>query len=166
MDPVTAFGVAGTILQFIDSGAKFIGLSWRLYRTGNGSDELPELIILTQHLGQVLESLGSSSSTPSAGQGQNDSPNAGDGLFQLADECKDVGNKLLTILQSLHVTKPRKKDERKKDDIRKRDALKVAFQTIWKEDDIRSLQSRLDGFRAQFNLHLLVTLRSVHRSRP
>ncbi|KAH8744417.1 hypothetical protein F5882DRAFT_342669 [Hyaloscypha sp. PMI_1271] len=30
---------------------------------------------------------------------------------------------------------------------------------IWKEDDIRTLQSRLDSFRAQFNLHLLITLR-------
>jgi hypothetical protein len=155
MDPVTAFSLAGTILQFIDSGSKFIGLAWRLYRTGDGSGDLPELTMLTKHLGQVLDTLGPSSSSPSVNQGQNNSPSAGDGIFQLAGECKEVGNQLLTLLRDLRVSHPRK-----------RDALKVAFQMIWKKDDIRSLQSRLDGFRAQFNLHLLVTLRLVHPPLP
>ncbi|KAE9376191.1 hypothetical protein N431DRAFT_481293 [Stipitochalara longipes BDJ] len=148
MDPVTAFSLAGTILQFIDSGSKFVGLSWRLYRTGEGPVDLPELMMLTKHLDQVLDGLGSSSSSLSVAQDQKNSRSGGDGLFQLADECKHVGNQLLAILQSVCVSHSRK-----------RDALKAAFQLIWKEDDIRSLQSRLDGFRAQFNLHLLVTLR-------
>ena len=140
MDPVTAFSLAGTILQFIDSGSRFIGLTWRLYRTGSGPGDLPELTMLTKHLGQVLDILSPSSSSSSAG----------DGLFQLAGECKEVGSQLLSVLQTLRVSHPRK-----------RDALKLAFQMICKEDDIKSFQSRLDGFRAQFNLHLLVTLRLV-----
>jgi hypothetical protein len=162
MDPVSAFSLAGTILQFIDSGSKFIGLASRLYRTGDSADELPEpeLAMLTNHLVQVLGSLGSSSSSPSIGQGQNNNPGAGEsqynGLFQLADECGKVGNQLLTILRKLRVSRSS----------RKRDTLKVSFQLLWKEDEIKSLQSRLDGFRAQFNLHLLVTLRLVHKSPP
>lgn len=148
MDPVTAFSLAGTILQFIESGSKFIGIAWKLYRAGDGPDDLHELTMLTKNLAQVLDHLVGSSSSSNVLQGQHNSSGAGDGLSQLADECKKVGNQLLTILQNLHVSHPRKID-----------ALKVAFRMLWKEDDIRTLQSRLDGFRAQFNLHLLITLR-------
>ena len=140
MDPVSAFSLAGTILQFIDSGSKFIGLAWKLYRTENGgSKTLSELTKLTKNLDQVLDHLASSSSNP---QGQHS------GISELADDCQAVGNHLLDLLQKLLVNKPRK-----------RDALKAAFQMLWNEDEIRSLQLRLDGFRAQFNLHLLVSLR-------
>jgi hypothetical protein len=42
---------------------------------------------------------------------------------------------------------------------RKRDALKVAFRLIYKEDKIKSLQDRLASFRSQLNLHLLLSIR-------
>ena len=147
MDPVTAFSLAGTILQFIDSGSKFIGFAWRLYRTGNAKDDLPEVIMLTEHLDQVLKRLGSPSASPAVCLVQSDG--ASDGLFQLAAECKDVASQLLAILKSLRLNH----------NPRRRDALRLAFHLMWKEDDIKSLQSRLDAFRSQFNLHLLITLR-------
>jgi hypothetical protein len=42
MDPVTAFGLAGTLLQFLDTTSRFIGLAWRIYRNGrdNASDKM------------------------------------------------------------------------------------------------------------------------------
>jgi hypothetical protein len=149
MDPVSAFSLAGTILQFIDSGSKFIGIAWRFYRRSPGSsDELSELAVLTQHLTDVLGSLKSSASS------HNESGGNHSAISDLADDCKATGNQLLALLTKL-LKLPSDKDKKP----RKRDAVKVAFRTLWGEDDIRSLQSRLDGFRAQFNVSLLVSLR-------
>jgi hypothetical protein len=146
MDPVSAFSLAGTILQFIDSGSAFITYAWHLYRgdAGNsGSAKNPrELELITTSFDQILTTF---KSFPK----DNSHPSQHDGLLHLSEECKEVTARLLTLLRKLSPDKR----------YRKRDALKVAFQRLWDEGEIESLRIRLDGFRNQFNLHLLVSLR-------
>jgi hypothetical protein len=148
MDPVTAFALAGTILQFIDAGAKFAGLAWNIYHSvptrSETCDHLNELATITQSLEDVLGPLSSRPNHPSHEEQDN-------GLADLADECKGVVQQLLSLLHKLGF--PNNPPGRK------RDALKAALQATWNKSEIEFLRSRLDGFRAQFNIHLLVSLR-------
>jgi hypothetical protein len=118
MDPVSAFSLAGTILQFIDSSSKFIGIAWKFYRRDHGGpNELSELALLTKHLNDVLGSLGSSSSSHNrAGSNHSD-------ISNLANDYKATGNQLLALLAKLLKPPLDKKS-------RKRDVVKAAFKTL------------------------------------
>lgn len=146
MDPVTAFGLAGAILQFVNSGSKFISLIWRVYRTGNdSSDDISELHLITNDLQQTLQHL-----SPSE-EALTDRDAVTVGILRLAEDCQKIATELLSSLTKLQLP----------DVPRKRDALKRAFQVRWNEGEVRSLQGRLDAFRNQLVLHLLVSLRYV-----
>lgn len=144
MDPVSAFSLAGTILQFIDSGSRFIKLANEIYREeANGSDMLSELQKLTTSFEEVLKTFNSSETKSNSIEGQHGS------LATLANHCQGVVEEMLKLLRELKLpSHPRK-----------RDALKRAFQIAWKEDEIKALKSRLDDFLHQFSLHLLASLR-------
>lgn len=154
MDPITAFGLAGTILQFIDSGIKFTKVLSSLYNTGDAhsdarsdaQESVFELIKLTEAFNDVLQAFGSSPVPSSKGiEGKKD------GLVLLADECVDVTKMLLHRL--------RKAGFPEKPPSRKRDVLKTALKSTFFSKDIDAIKSRLNGFRDQFNFHLLVSLR-------
>lgn len=146
MDPATAFSLAGTVLQFIETGSKFVILAWRLYRPSpDSANDFAEASQVTSALSQILEEL---SHEEDAGETNEN----GDGcIARLANDCRSVASQLLNVLQSIKLPENGK--------IRKRDALKAAFRLLWNEDEVKALQSRLEVFRSQLNLHLLHTLR-------
>jgi hypothetical protein len=140
MDPVSAFSLAGTILQFIDCGTRFVGLAWGLYQSkSDDSNTLIDLLTMTGNLDAVLPELIST-------KGHNDPER---GLGQLAQECGKTTARLLDILQKVRAA----------EHARKRDALKAAFRLICKEREINALQDQLSAYRNQLNLHLLLSLR-------
>ncbi|KAF2676622.1 hypothetical protein K458DRAFT_410325 [Lentithecium fluviatile CBS 122367] len=140
MDPVAAFSLAGTILQFIDSGTRFVGLARGLYRSGSDdTNSHGDLLKLTKSLDAVLPKLKSTASDDDMEKSLN----------QLALDCGKTTARLLSILQKVKMA----------ENARKRDALKAAFRLICKEDEIKSLQDQLSSFQNQLNLHLLLSLR-------
>lgn len=140
MDPVVAFSLAGTILQFLDSGTKFVKLAQGLYKhESDDANDHVHLLKITEDLDAVLLTL-------------NSTENDGDrekSISQLALDCGKTATRLLAILQKVRTS----------GNIRKRDALKAAFRLIYKEDEIKSLHDILSSFRDQLNLHLLLSLR-------
>lgn len=80
----------------------------------------------------------------------NENNEADNGLQQLVVECHNVATDLLKLLNSLHA-----------DNQSKRKAIQSAFKLMWREEDILSLQKRLDQCRAQLVIHLLASLRYV-----
>ena len=140
MEPIVAFSLAGTILQFVDSGTRFAALAWRLYQHGSDDvDDHVHLLKITEDLNAVLPKL---KPMNHEGDGENS-------LAQLAVDCGKTTVRLLTILQTVQTTK----------DTRKRDAVKAAFKLVYRKDEINSLQDQLSSFRNQLNLHLLLSLR-------
>ncbi|KAK4949738.1 hypothetical protein LTR10_011580 [Elasticomyces elasticus] len=140
MEVVAAFGLAGTVLQFIDSGAKFVTLARSFYKQGTddtGTDS--HLVLITKSLNAILPILLNS---------ENDHGTK-HGLTQLATDCSEAAARLMRILESI-------RDPRF---LRKRDAVKAAFRRMCKEEEIQSLQEQLSSFRDQLNLHLLLSLR-------
>ncbi|RMJ15118.1 hypothetical protein CDV36_005226 [Fusarium kuroshium] len=140
MDPVTAFSLAGTILQFLDSGTRFAFVAHRLYRSGaDAVVEYGDVRDINDSLTVILPEL----------QGISSDSDSERSLGQLACDCGKVANELRDILNKVGGAGTG----------RKRDALKAAFRLIYKEDDIKALQDRLSSFRSQLNLHLLFSIR-------
>ena len=140
MHPVTAFSLAGTVLQFVDSGTRFVVLARTLYQHGSDdNNDHVTLLKVTVDLEAVLPQL-------EATEIDSDEKN---GLGQLALDCAKTAKRLLAILRKVKIAEI----------TRKRDALKAAFRLAWKENEIKSLQDQLSSFRSQLNLHLLLSLR-------
>lgn len=140
MEPIVAFSLAGTILQFVDSGTRFAALALKLYQKGSDdTDDHVHLLKISEDLDAVLPKL-----TPMRHDGEG-----ANSMIQLAADCRTTATRLLAILQKLKTTK----------DTRRRDAIKAAFRLIYQKDEIKSLQDQLASFRNQLNLHLLLSLR-------
>lgn len=140
MDPASAFSLAGTILQFLDSGARFVMLAQDLYQDGlNDHDRHVHVLKVTEGLQNLLPKL----------QSTNDSSGKEDSLTQLANNCNKTATRLVNILQKV----------KNGQNTRKRDAVKSAFKLLCKENEVKSLQDQLYSFRDQLNLHLLLSLR-------
>ena len=140
MDPVSAFSLAGTILQFLDSGARFVMLAHDLYQDGLGDDDRQVHVLkVTEDLQSLLPEL----------QSSDDSRGKEDSLTQLANSCNKTATRLVNILRKVENGQ----------NTRKRDAVKSAFKLFCKENEVKSLQDQLYSFRDQLNLHLLLSLR-------
>ena len=138
MEAIAAFGLAANIVPFIDAASKLVSLLWNLYSSGKeGLEEYTALLKITQDLHNVLENLRTTE--------------GGDGMQQFVEECQKLGSELKSTLRMLNLS----------DNIRKRDALKAAVKLLWKEDEIKVIQTKLDGFRSRLTLHLITSLRSA-----
>ncbi|KAH0559273.1 hypothetical protein GP486_004211 [Trichoglossum hirsutum] len=143
-EAIAAFSLAANIVQFIDFGSNFASNVCKIYWSGrDGAGEIPDLRKITDDLQEVLKGL----QLPAGNDGEI--PGSERGIRQLAEQCQHVATELLNSLNKVSLP----------DKARKRDALKAAFKIIWKEEEIKSLQVRLEGFRHQLTLHLLASLR-------
>lgn len=70
-------------------------------------------------------------------------------IRDLGRQCQHVGPELLAALAKLRGTGERSKWT----------SLRQALLTVWKQSEIDSLEKRLDGYRQQLTLQLLVSLR-------
>jgi len=151
-DAIVALSLASSILQVIDSGSKFVSTAWKIYKAAHhsleGLDEVASLRIINVNLSDALRDIRTQS-------GGVDSCSASDqGIFNLAKDCAAVAEELLQSLNKLGL----------RDATRKRDALRAAFKLKWKGEEIGALQARLNDFRAQLTLSLLVSMRLVFYS--
>lgn len=145
-EALLAISLVANVLQFIDVGTRFVSTVWKFYNSRRqGLPDFLDVHKTTKDLEDVLHSLKTPNKTSESLDG-NES-----GLQDLVNDCDHLASELLYALQKIHI--PEKS--------RKRDALRVAFTMTWKKEDLRSLQSRLDGFRQELVLHLLSVIRYV-----
>jgi|SRR5271156_5630563 len=144
MDPLTALGVASSVVQFVDFTSKLISGSYELYKSDYGVVEATSsLEALTSNLiavsNDLSRSLKASKSIPKE-------------LELLCKECVAEASKLLSVLESLKV---------EGSDRRLWKSFKTALKTIWSQDKIDSFQGRLDSFRQQITMSIVVSLKLV-----
>ena len=146
-EAIAAFGLAGTVMQFIEFGSKLASSFWQLYKSGrDGAEDVffaPHLQTMTSDLQNILDCLVDSES--------QDRSHDDSGLCKLAEDCQMQAVELQSLLTSLNSAGSGK--------FGKREALKCAFKAVWKEDEIKSFETRLGQFRQQLILHLLTSLR-------
>jgi hypothetical protein len=143
-EAIAAFSLAANVVQFIDFGCNFVSTAWNIYRHGHpGEGKFLDLQTVTNDLKIIVDKL-----QPKAAQGCTETREH-DGLFKLSEECQLLALEMLASLSNIIISNKG----------RKRDAIKHAFRVLWKEEKIKSVQARLDGFRSQLMLHLLASLR-------
>jgi hypothetical protein len=147
IDPFSALGVAGNIVQFLDFGSKLISKGKEIYISADGSSITNvDLEIISQDLHEITDSL---ASTPLSNSSQTF--NRGDNEMRiLATSCKAVAEQLLGVVRGLKV------DDNCKH--RRWKSFRQALKSVWKDGDIQSLQGRIDGFRGQLTIRLITIL--------
>jgi hypothetical protein len=149
MEPFTALGLAGNVIQFVDFGMRLLSETHEIYQSSSGS---PTGIIEIESIFQDLSNLGAklkiSSISPSKPSGISPEEQA---LVELAGSCKRLADDLLATIKDLKVNDGPNRKWR---------SFRQGLITLWKKDKIDAVQKRLDNFRKQLSLQLLAILRS------
>ncbi|KAF2114525.1 hypothetical protein BDV96DRAFT_522208 [Lophiotrema nucula] len=145
VDPFTALGVAGNIIQFLDFSCKLISKGKEIYTSGEGASAVSlEIEVIHEDLCNVANALG-----PQHTISAQDIH-----LQQLAKACQDVAQDLLNTVRSLKVD-PQAQH-------RKWKSFRQALKSVWKQSRIEDLEARLDSFRKQLTLHLVLSIGDGH----
>lgn len=139
IDAFTAFGLAGTIAQFIDFTSKLISGTRSIASHGT-SVNAQVLGVVTQDMYRLQENL-TSRALKGAFRVSSE-------LKDLAGECQHVARELLEVLDGI-----RRKGKGK---IWK--SFVIALKEIWKEKQIEEMSRRLEMLQRQFNTHMLAIL--------
>jgi Fungal N-terminal domain of STAND proteins len=143
MDPVSALGVASATVQFLDYASKLLAGTIKVYKssddTTGANKDLKAIAENLHSLNQrVIISKPLKATSPTT---EFD----GAEIEQLCIACNQVAVELIEAIEKLQ----------------KRDgslwaSFRIALKTMWSEGEINSLQQRVDGYRQQISLHILV----------
>ncbi|KAI9711499.1 MAG: hypothetical protein M1820_002062 [Bogoriella megaspora] len=141
MDPFTALGFAGNVLQFLDFTCKLVSGTWTIYRSADGSSTKNHT---TQSIAQDLTNL-SDGLIISA---QRRTTNVGQTLRRIALDCQEVAQDLLGVLGKLQLNGKRTLWK----------SFMLAVQEQWQESQIKYLNTRLDSLQRDLNTYILKLL--------
>lgn len=154
MDPLSAAGLAGCIIQFVDFGSKIVSKAIEIHHqsTPGVPASYHELGKVTSDLSALLRRLHDSLQTKSIHQTLTDDDRAD---IELGGECQRVAEEMLSALKKLGKTG--------KHGIRS--SLYQALRTVLHKEQIDALEHRLDRLRQQLIIRLLSSLQLVHHVR-
>jgi hypothetical protein len=148
-EAIAALSLASNILQVIDFGTSFASTAWKIYQGSRHGrrdlDDVASLRSINSNLRDALRDIRTQSASVSA------TSESTSGILDLSKQCSALAEQLLQSLDSLGLA----------DVKRKRDALRAAFRLSWKKEEIGALETRLNDFRSQLTLSLLVSMRLV-----
>jgi hypothetical protein len=139
MDPITALGIAGNVVTFVDFAWTVLSEARTIYRSSDGaSDEAGFLDTLVsdvrrQHNGLISD------------------PTAPKDLLTLIDKSKRIASELLKALADLQAQPKRSKWK----------SFVAALKEVWGKNKTESLLNRLLNLQGQINSHLISATRSV-----
>lgn len=136
MDPLTAIGLAGNVVQFVDFCGKLVSKSVEIYRSREGVlREIIDIETATKDLAQLND--------------QNSIVTADEALERLCKSCIAVADELLQALGKVKVNGSPQKWL----------SFRKALRSVWSKEQIRELEQRLAILRDQLNLRLTADLR-------
>ena len=149
MDPLSALGVAASVVQFVQFGGSLVSKSRQIYKRGTLLDHV-ECAAATRRLTELandvksslkdLEKLGNLSSDAEA-------------LKFICSRCVKLSEELLSRLERVRVDKKSKS--------RKWKSFRQALKSICTKDNVDSLARRIADCREELNSHLIVSIRWV-----
>lgn len=143
MDPLTAIGLAGNIITFIDFSYKVIsGLNKGLDAASGMTPENASLDNLVEDLNAITQDLISDAPPRTENEKQ---------LHRLAANCHALSEDLIQILRRLRVGDKKSKWQ----------SVTVKWQSMRKEKDIEALERRLNGYQSEILIRLQVIFKSV-----
>lgn len=146
MDPLSAVSLAGNLVQFIQLGMQIVGRAREIYVNGTVAANA-ELEDLTSDLRTLVTKL----KLPPRGETPSQSINE-QALNDAYDHCIEISNELITHLKKLKG--PGGHRGRWK-------SFRQALETVWTKKDVEAIANRLASYRAQTEMHLIVSLKWV-----
>ena len=140
MEPITAIGLASSLLTFVELASKIVTGTYEVYKSAAGSTiENAHIDTIISDLKEVAADLG----TDVPGKSKNERA-----LKDLASKCDKVANDLLQLLNRIkshgsHST---------------RKSLKATLISMRKQKEITGLEKRLDDYRSQILTRLTLML--------
>ena len=141
MDPVSALGLASSIITFIDFASKIVAGTYEIYQSAAGAtDENAHVDTISDDLAEMTAGL----ATTIPGRTKNEIA-----LRNLASKCEAVARKLQAFLASLRVVGEHTTWK----------SLKVKIKSMRREPEIVGLEKQLGDYRAQILARLTTMLR-------
>jgi hypothetical protein len=159
-EALAAFAIAANVVQFIDFTAKIISTGYRASKSKPTGNDWTET--LTDDLLGVSAVL----KAPIAKEKGHEITENERELVELAGKCAEVASELLSTLEALSLREePVKSQGNKGTRLERRKPawrdFRTALKTVWSEDKIIALEKRVDSFRQQLVLRILVSFRYV-----
>lgn len=152
MEPLSAFSAAAGVVQLVDFTSRLISESYQIYKSSDGElSRNGDLDTVTKDLLKLNKLL--TLSMKSSRKDNNFEEPSEASLQSLLRDCSSVAEELHVALSKLKL-QPEAKRQRW-------GSVQRGLRSIWSQDDINSLDRRLDNFRQQISMHLLVSLRYV-----
>jgi hypothetical protein len=156
MDPISAIGLASSILQIVDFGTKVLSKGNKLHKSLSGAlPESLEIESVSTHLKDLSARL--------RGQREPGGPAAApignnQALHELVNRCGDVADEILSALSKLKVQGKRSKWK----------SYRQAVKSVWNKGKIDEMLQRLMMIRDEVELGIIVDIRyeSVSRADP
>ncbi|KAF1973684.1 hypothetical protein BU23DRAFT_598819 [Bimuria novae-zelandiae CBS 107.79] len=143
MDPLSALSVAAAVVQFLDFSGTIVASTYKIYKSSSkkneGNDTLTSITARLINLNSELERSASFSPTSKIDQE----------IITLCQQCKKTADILLDALRQLSAGS----------NVTLWDSFRMALRNVWSQGEIDALQSRLDAYRQQISMHILVGLR-------
>ena len=157
MDPLSALGLAGNVVAFVQFSASLVKGTYSIYNSPTGqSGELQDLESIYSKLAELSSKLGKPRPggvcdiNGNDGETESDIAQAGS-LEQLAEMCREDCEKLLSIVSKLKVKGSRRSRPWK--------CFAKAMGEIWRSNDIIKLQKRIDSCEHAMVVQLCATSR-------
>ncbi|PVH83511.1 hypothetical protein DL98DRAFT_615812, partial [Cadophora sp. DSE1049] len=145
LEPLTAFSLAGTVVQFVDFSCKIFSTAKELSQSKNGtSEEIYNHEVITRDLLGMSEKLETSVQEDFVeGVSYGGSDQA---LKKLCEGCQSLSKTMLKRLEKLKI----------QDGAGKRTTLKQAVKTMWSQKEIGQIAAQLATYQRQMETHVLV----------
>lgn len=155
-DPLSALGLAGNVVQFVQFISSIISKTQEIRRStagvSAGNFELKAVAENVSELSDRLSTPGSSiatrARTPLHACGKTETEEAP--IYRIASSCKSIANELLSTVEELEVANGPHHKWR---------SFRQALKTVWKKDKISELQGRLDQLRSQMTIYIVSRIR-------
>ncbi len=132
VDPFTALGVAGNIINLVDFTWKLFSGAYTIYRSESGtSDKNAVLEVIARHVSSL------------SGAVMAEHAHSKD-LQSLVSESKSVAEKILGALEKLNFNGSKSRWA----------SLKVALKDVWSQSEIDNLETTLSKLQARVTAHV------------
>lgn len=161
MEPLSGLAIATSAVQFVDFTSKILAGSRELYKSSTGlSKDHAELHVATKTLLNLTQTIG----RPLDSNGHEAE------LQVLCQNVHQVAQELFTVLDNIRRDDIRQQlslrqqnnlpiDESKLDKVSKWDSCLTALRSVWSQEQIAALAQKLQNFRQQLTLSVVVILR-------
>ncbi|KAJ8132874.1 hypothetical protein O1611_g745 [Lasiodiplodia mahajangana] len=143
MDPVTAFGLASSVVQFLTFASSLVSKTREIQRSSHGSLVANEELAA---IGRTLESQNRRIASKLGSLGP--SSETGRQIIQLCGSAREVSRELIAVVEGLKGRNPSGKW----------DSFRQALKSVLKEQEISDILERLERYRQQIDSLLLTNI--------